>query len=121
MLVRGQAGIRGTTGRYDDTAFLAYEKCGRPPIVIINDLKGKTDGRAGTRSWPEHILSFLRHQTDGMSRRVVFGQDITYTVRAKIIVNSTWDPPEDAEIRRRYTCVQARMGWGLHMHEVRGD
>ena len=90
------AAMRAVSNDYDRTSFNGYRPEHR--IVVFNDVKLK----------PKSSLSAtLREATDGLVLETIWGtRDISITVEAKIVVNSTFGLPDDPELRRRYSAVE---------------
>ena len=86
---------RAATNSFDATALIGYEK---QKLVVFNDVKASASG-----AWPHQFMRLLREITDGCPMPFTFGgKQYSPTVQAKIVVNTTEDPPNDPELLRRY-------------------
>jgi len=91
------AAVRAVSNDYDRTAFNGYRPEHR--VVVFNDVKLKKPNST--------LFSTLREATDGLVLETVWGtREISVTVEAKIVVNSTSALPDDLELRRRFSSVE---------------
>ena len=94
---------RPTTGSYDEISLLGYNN---EPIIFIDDVVPKVS-KAGKETWPHAFEQFVKRLGNGLPIGFIFGaQNISVTIVAKIFITSTYDPPTDAEFRRRTEWVR---------------
>ena len=101
---------RAASSCYDTTALLGYND---QPIVCLNDVKGHED-KYGRRTWPPDMHRLFLSLTDGMPQPFAWaGRSYNPCIVAKIIINSTWDPPNDPEFTRRYSIAEQEDSWEI--------
>ena len=95
---------RASTGGYDRTCLLGYD-VNRHRMILFNDVKGRTDSQ-GRTIFTRQMHTLFREITDGLSMPFTWsGREYAPTPIAKVIINSTEDPPFDDEFQRRYLCM----------------
>jgi hypothetical protein len=97
---------RASKGVYDDTAVLDYED---EKIILFNDLVPEEKGNFGAFKWPWCTIQLLKTICDGYPVGMNYSHEsMMKLINAKILVNSTHEPPTDGEFRRRCTWMVVR-------------